>query len=155
MHATKAALAPTSHLVTDGVYRLTRHPNYIGDWLRYLSFCVCSGKTSSYVLMTLIATVNIARPTLMELYDTWALHKTSHTFWGDKYGEKYTQWIDKVPCYLPIPSVESASIGMTVVAVWIGCFFVVRMWHNTDSKKEDDDANNGKKNGKKEKKKTK
>ena len=35
MHATKAALAPTKTLVTTGIYRLARNPNYFADWLRY------------------------------------------------------------------------------------------------------------------------
>lgn len=47
MHATKEALRPRKVLVTTGIFRLARSPNYFADWVRYGSFCLMSGARGS------------------------------------------------------------------------------------------------------------
>ncbi|CAM9580547.1 unnamed protein product, partial [Heterosigma akashiwo] len=60
LHAFKAALAPAKVLVTSGIFRLARNPNYFGDWLRYLGICLCSGRASSFILPAVIIIMNVS-----------------------------------------------------------------------------------------------
>ncbi|PSP00433.1 MAG: steroid 5-alpha reductase [Cyanobacteria bacterium SW_6_48_11] len=42
-------------LVTDGIWRFSRHINYFADWLRYLSFSIVAGSFWAYLVPAFIA----------------------------------------------------------------------------------------------------
>lgn len=48
-------------LVQDGIWRLARHVNYLGDLLRYLSFSVLAGSAWAYLLPGLIGLLYLQR----------------------------------------------------------------------------------------------
>lgn len=48
-------------LVTDGIWRFSRHINYFGDLLRYLSFAVVAGSIWAYIVPMAIALLYLQR----------------------------------------------------------------------------------------------
>ncbi len=64
-------------LVSDGLWRFSRHINYFGDWLRYLSFSVLAGSVWAYlvpgtILMLYLQTIAEKERMMPEKYSGYA-----------------------------------------------------------------------------------
>lgn len=85
IHGTKE-----DELITDGVYRYIRHPQYVGMWLVTVGFLI-----QWPTLITLI----IMWPILMVLYHR--LSKREEKVLVEKFVEKFYAYKSKVPAYFP------------------------------------------------------
>ncbi|MGG6267707.1 DUF1295 domain-containing protein [Leptolyngbya sp. AN03gr2] len=66
-----------AELVSDGLWRFSRHINYFGDWLRYLSFSVLAGSVWAYlvpgtILMLYLQMIAEKERTMPEKYSGYA-----------------------------------------------------------------------------------
>ncbi|MER3436101.1 MAG: hypothetical protein C4288_22730, partial [Leptolyngbya sp. ERB_1_1] len=69
-------------LVSGGLWRFSRHINYFGDWLRYLSFSVLAGSTWAYLVPGLILLMYLQmmaqkEQTMPEKYPEYAEYQNS------------------------------------------------------------------------------
>ncbi len=60
------AKAMGAGLVADGIWRLVRHVNYLGDLLRYLSFAIVAGLSWAYIVPALVLLIYLQRIGLKE-----------------------------------------------------------------------------------------
>jgi protein-S-isoprenylcysteine O-methyltransferase Ste14 len=106
MHTTKTI---QKGLVTDGVFRLCQSPNYFGDYLRYASFALISGRLSSFLVLACVIGSN-----LFTMKDP-----TLKGGMMDRYGEAYTSWIEQVPNKI-IPQLPTGTLIIisTVTTIW-------------------------------------
>merc|ERR1719316_791408 len=127
MHATKAAFAPTKTLVTSGIFRLARSPNYLGDWMRYGSFCVISGRIYSFVLLAALIAFNLG-----QLKDP-----ESKGIMPEKYGKQFTDWTMSTPSeFIPIPDAATQKAMMTIAGVWTLAYLIPRLLTSKPKKVE-------------------
>lgn len=89
MHMSKRVeFGGTDHLITNGPYRYTRNPIYIADILIFLGFALLSNSLLVTILMCLLVITLLLLPLIEE---PWLL---------EQYGEKYKNYMSKVPRYL-------------------------------------------------------
>jgi protein-S-isoprenylcysteine O-methyltransferase Ste14 len=81
--------AGAGKLVTDGIYKYMRHPQYVGFALAILGFLV-QWPTIINILMA---------PALMYMYTR--LSKQEERFMIETFGEQYQEYSQKVPAYFP------------------------------------------------------
>mmetsp|Transcript_14569 Transcript_14569/g.43791 ORF Transcript_14569/g.43791 Transcript_14569/m.43791 type:complete len:257 (-) Transcript_14569:70-840(-) len=126
MHAMKLALAPTKALVTTGIFALCRHPAYLGDWMRYGSFCLASGKLRSFMLLGLVMATNL---------DAVA-KRDEEGGMRDRYGQAYEAWLEATPStFVPIPSVGAQQAVALVAGIWAATYACFRTLRSTPAKK--------------------
>jgi protein-S-isoprenylcysteine O-methyltransferase Ste14 len=116
MHATKEAMAPQKVLITNGLYRLCQNPNYFGDYLRYTSFCLSSGKASSFVVLGVVFLLNFVS----------TLDAAQKGGMREKYGVAYDEWTKEVPNFV-VPSLNESyvvEIALVISAVWIASYLL-------------------------------
>ena len=82
--------AKEDELVTDGIYKYIRHPQYVGMWLVTVGFLI-----QWPTFITLI----VMWPVLMILYHS--LSKREERQLLDKFGNKFERYKTKVPAYIP------------------------------------------------------
>lgn len=73
-----------ANLVRDGIWRFSRHINYFGDLLRYLSFSVVAGSIWAYLVPVAIALLYLQRifqqeQTMADKYPDYAEYQQSST----------------------------------------------------------------------------
>ena len=110
MHAMKEARAPEKVLITTGLHRLCQNPNWFGDYLRYASFCLCSGKPSSFLVLVLVVFVNFSTTSDPMLKGGMR----------DRYGPAYDEWVQNVPNVI-VPSLTNnhvLEIICGVILLW-------------------------------------
>lgn len=81
--------AGSGSLVTDGIYKYVRHPQYVGFALAILGFLV-QWPTIITILMA---------PALLYMYTR--LSKREERFMIETFGEQYWEYAQKVPAYFP------------------------------------------------------
>jgi steroid 5-alpha reductase family enzyme len=114
MHAVKEAMAPQKVLITKGLHRLCQNPNWFGDYLRYTSFCLSSGKASSFIVLALVMFVNYATTTEPELKGGMR----------ERYGSAYEEWVQNVPNTI-VPSFNNnhvLEIVCGVILIWCASY---------------------------------
>ena len=77
------------HLVTTGIYRYMRHPQYLGFLL------IASGMNIQWITIPTL----LLWPALIVLY--YRLAKEEDEKMEEKFGEEYRQYKDKVPMFMP------------------------------------------------------
>ena len=108
MHAIKEASAPQKALVTTGLHRLSQNPNWFGDYMRYGSICLTSGKVSSFAVLALVMAINY-----LSMIDP-----SQKGGMREKYGAAYDEWVDQVPNVV-VPSFgQNTEIMCGLVATW-------------------------------------
>ena len=111
MHAIKEAMAPQKVLITTGLHRLSQNPNWFGDYLRYGSFCLISGKVSSFIVLALVMMINYSS----------TMDPSQKGGMGEKYGAAYDEWVNSVPNSVVPSFSQSYAVEMImcgVVATW-------------------------------------
>jgi hypothetical protein len=117
MHAIKEAMAPQKVLITTGLHRLSQNPNWFGDYLRYGSICLISGKVSSSIVLALVMMINYSS----------TMDPSQKGGMREKYGASYDEWVSRVPNSV-VPSlsqdyaVEMVMCG--VVATWAVSYII-------------------------------
>lgn len=71
-----------AELVSDGLWQFSRHINYFGDWLRYLSFSVLAGSVWAYlvpgvILMLYLQVIAEKERTMPEKYPDYTKYQKS------------------------------------------------------------------------------
>lgn len=110
MHAMKEATAPKKVLITTGLHRLCQNPNWFGDYLRYSSFCLSSGKASSFLVLAFVMFMNYSTTTDADLKGGMR----------ERYGPAYDEWVENVPNVI-VPSFGNnhmMEVICGVIAVW-------------------------------------
>src|SRR3546814_8559783 len=72
-------------LITDGMHRYVRHPNYLGEMMRYASFAMMVGHWLPWVWLaiiwaSLVATNMVMKEASMSRYPGWAAYR-QRTWW--------------------------------------------------------------------------
>ena len=100
-------------LVTEGIFRLCQNPNWLGDYLRYGSFCLLSGHISSFILLFFIISINIQSMQDPNIKGGML----------ERYGKTYAAWIDDVPNrFIPNFDLNTRSIMLCVLIIWVSSF---------------------------------
>ncbi|KAJ1628986.1 hypothetical protein T492DRAFT_1014015 [Pavlovales sp. CCMP2436] len=118
MQATKLALATVAQkqgaraariLVTDGIFRLSRNPAYFGDWLRYFSFCLISGRPASFLLLAYVVVFNLGY-----------ILPIAKSGMAERYGSAFESWVKATPSqFVPWPTMQFAGTVAAVACVWL------------------------------------
>lgn len=118
MHATKMTVLVMTgekgrYLVTQGIYRLCQNPNWLGDYMRYGSFCLLSGEASSFIVLALVMLINFG-----SLQDP-----TAKGGMLERYGKAYEIWIQQVPNKV-LPNLDSNTLIIMggVALIWTASF---------------------------------
>jgi steroid 5-alpha reductase family enzyme len=110
MHTTKGI---RKGLVTEGIFRLAQNPNYLGDYMRYGSFCLLSGHASSFLVLASVMSINYLSTQDPALKGGML----------DRYGKAYAEWVEQVPnkITLNLDSNTCMIIG-GILVIWATSF---------------------------------
>lgn len=110
MHTTKGL---RKGLVTEGIFRLAQNPNYLGDYMRYGSFCLLSGHASSFLVLAIVVSINY-----LSTQDP-----SQKGGMLDRYGMAYTEWVEQVPNKIMLNLDSNTCMIITgILALWATSF---------------------------------
>lgn len=83
------AKAAGGGMVTTGPYSWSLRPNYLGDWLRYLSFAMVTGRPLALLLPAFVVFTNVGQ--MVKIIKDGK----------ERYGDVFVDYASKVPAILP------------------------------------------------------
>lgn len=83
------AKAAGGSMVKTGPYTWSLRPNYLGDWLRYLSFAMVTGRPLALLLPAFVVLTNVGQ--LPQIIKEGK----------ERYGDKFVDYASKVPAVVP------------------------------------------------------
>ena len=88
---TNLANTPLDKPATEGLYRISRNPIYLGTYLIFIGIGITC---ASWLLLLLIAVVIILQHVVTGAEERWCL---------DKYGDAYQEYMNRTPKWIGIP----------------------------------------------------
>lgn len=108
-------------LVTEGIFRLAQNPNYLGDYMRYGSFCLLSGHVSSLLVLASVVSVNYSS----------TLDPSQKGGMLDRYGMAYAEWVKRVPNGIMLNLDPNTCIIISgVLVIWAASFVLGKFLGN-------------------------
>ena len=85
---------PLDRPATEGLYRISRNPIYLGTYLIFIGIGIAG---ASWLFLLLIAIFIVLQDVLIAAEERWCL---------EKYGDAYREYMDKTPKWIGIPKSE-------------------------------------------------